>query len=110
MNVEDNIGNTTFLAFGTPAEKMIVFSANKMSSTVNRDKFVFPDLIRNKLIGKTVMFTISIVRRAMDADNISFRVNTSRILNPAQQPSSYFHRQKSHRNHHKHHRSAPLHT
>lgn len=74
------LGNTTFLAFSTPAEKLIGTTAERISLIRNSDKFVLPDVIRGKLIGKIALFTVSIARRVMDQDNISFRVNTSIIV------------------------------
>lgn len=80
LNVEDQTGNTTFFAFGSYAENLTDTTIHKLSLLGHNDRFIVPKFIKNKVIGKFFLFDISPMKKTRHPEDISFRINSSHIL------------------------------
>lgn len=84
--VEDQTGSTTFVAFGNPAERLTDTTVGILSLLEETDRYTIPQFIRTQLIGKTMLFSVNVMQNKQYAEETSFRINSSRILE--QKPTS----------------------
>ncbi|XP_017983136.1 PREDICTED: uncharacterized protein LOC18605638 isoform X1 [Theobroma cacao] len=86
ITVEDNIRNATFVVFGDDGEKVIGASIPKLALLNHLDKYVLPEPI-TKLIDQEKLFSISLVTKSLDTENLTFRINSCKAVNEAQKPT-----------------------
>ncbi|XVF50503.1 hypothetical protein PTKIN_Ptkin04bG0106200 [Pterospermum kingtungense] len=83
MNVEDDTGRTSFLAFGDVVEKLLGVTVARLTMSGKKDKYVLPEPIQNRLLNQTAVFTITPIIKGLEHGHLSFRVIACRIMDQA---------------------------
>lgn len=86
--VEDRTGTTTFVAFGSAAENLIDTNVDKPLMLEEVDRYTVPQFIKNQLTGKTFLFNVNAIKNRQYPEEISFRINTARMLEQQPAPST----------------------
>lgn len=79
--MEDETDTATFLAFGKIAEKLTDTTVDTISLLGKTNRYNVPDFLKNLLVGKTVIFNVTAMKKKQYPEDICFRINTARILN-----------------------------
>ncbi|XVF87974.1 hypothetical protein PTKIN_Ptkin19aG0011400 [Pterospermum kingtungense] len=83
MNAEDDIGRTSFLAFGDVVEKLLGVTVARLTVSGKKDKYVLPEPIQNRFLNQTAVFTVTAIIKGLEHGHLSFRVIACRIMDQA---------------------------
>ncbi|XVF49061.1 hypothetical protein PTKIN_Ptkin03bG0238700 [Pterospermum kingtungense] len=87
MIVEDESSTASFIALGDVGEKLTGTLVSRLALIGDLDQYILPEPIKKKLIGQKTLFAINLITKDTDSEEITFRVNSSRILDVPQPPA-----------------------